>query len=144
MAKHKTILYLSAATRLALAEYQRRHQRRFRSTSQAAEHLLGRALTGELDEGMEGLLAPLIARAVREATREQVADGMKLLLDRQTNRLAALLVRSGKDALSAYWLGVALAEEVIGDKATAQRLARDAKLKAGPAYTRQGLARDGE
>ena len=139
-AKVRTVLYLSPATARALAEYQRRERRRFPSVSAAGDHLLGRALQGELDEGMEGLLAPLLERAVREATREEIARGIGALLERQTNRLAGLLVKSGKDALAAYWLGVALAEEVTGDKARVQRIARDAKLKAGPAYSRGALA----
>ena len=141
MTKQKTILYLSTETVGALMEYQRLHRARFRSASAAADHLLGRALGGELDEGMEGLLAPLIERAVREATREEIARGVGALLDRQTNRLAGLLVKSGKDALSAYGVGVAVLERLTGDKTRAQVIARDARLKAGPAYSRGGLAR---
>ena len=144
MTKQKTILYLSAETVGALMEYQRLHRARFRSASAAADHLLGRALGGELDEGMEGLLAPLVERAVREATREEVADAVKRLLDRQTNRLAALLVQSGKDAHRAAGLGLAVLERQTGDVGRAAAIARDVELKAGARYRRDGLRAPGE
>ena len=143
-AKMRTVLYLSPATARALAEYQGRERRRFPSVSAAGDHLLGRALQGELDEGMEGLLAPLLERAVREATREEVADAVKRLLDGQTNRLAALLVQSGKDAHRAAGLGLAVLERQTGDVGRAAAIARDVELKAGARYRRDGLRAPGE
>ncbi len=132
-------IYLTAETDLALAEYARRHRERFRTTSQAVEHLLQRALVGELDEGVEGLLAPLIARRVEEAAARAVEARVAPLLRAQTDRLAALLVRSGKDALGGYGVGVAILERLTGDAAAARRLAAEARLAAGPAYTARGL-----
>jgi hypothetical protein len=132
-------IYLTAETDLALAEYARRHRARFRTTSQAVEHLLRRALTGDLDEGAEGLLAPLIARRVEEAAARAVEARVAPLLRAQTDRLAALLVRCGKDALAGYGVGVAILERLTGDPAAARRLAEEARLAAGPAYTARGL-----
>lgn len=141
--KRRSEIYLTAETELALAEYARRHRDRFRTTSQAVEHLLRRALLGELDEGIEGLLAPTIERRVEEAAARAVEARVAPLLRAQTDRLAALLVSSGKDARSAYGVGVAILEWVTGDKAGAQRLAEERRLAAGQRYTRQGLARGG-
>ena len=132
-------IYLTAETELALAEYARRHRERFRTTSQAVEHLLQRALVGELDEGVEGLLAPLIVRRVEEAAARAVEARVAPLLRAQTDRLAALLVRSGKDALSGYGVGVAILERLTGDAVAARRLAAEARLAAGPAYTARSL-----
>ena len=132
-------IYLTAETDLALADYARRHRARFRTTSQAVEHLLRRALTGEVDEGVEGLLAPTIARRVEEAAARAVEARVAPLLAAQTDRLAALLVRSGKDALSGFGVGVAILERLTGDAAAARRLAEEARLAAGPAYTARGL-----
>jgi hypothetical protein len=50
-----------------------------------------------------------------------------------------LLVRSGKDALSGFGVGVAILERLTGDAAAARRLAEEARLAAGPAYTARGL-----
>ncbi len=132
-------IYLTAETDLALADYARRHRARFRTTSQAVEHLLRRALTGEVDEGVEGLLAPTIARRVEEAAARAVEARVAPLLAAQTDRLAGLLVRSGKDALGAYGVGVAILARLTGDAAAARRLAAEARLAAGPAYTARGL-----
>jgi len=139
MAKRKTILYLTAETAMALGEYQRHHRERFRSPSAAAEHLLRRALTAELDEGTEGLLVPVLARAVEEAAARAVEARVAPLLKGQTDRLAGLLVRSGKDALVGVGVGVAILERLTGDREGARRLAEEVRLAAGPAYTARGL-----
>ncbi len=139
MAKRKTILYLTAETAVALGEYQRRHHERFGSPSAAAEHLLRRALTGEVDEGLEGLLVPALARAVEAAAARAVEARVAPLLKGQTDRLAGLLVRSGKDALVGVGVGVAILERLTGDREGARRLAEEARLAAGPAYTARGL-----
>ena len=141
--KRRSELYLSVEVEAALVEYARRHHDRFRTTSQAAEHLLRRALLAEVDEGTEGLLAPLVERRVEEAAARAIADEVAPLLRAQTNRLAGLLVRSGKDALGAYTLATALLEQVTGDPARARRLAEEARLRAGAAYTARGLAEAG-
>ncbi len=139
MAKRKTILYLTAETAVALGEYQRRHRDRFGSPSAAAEHLLRRALEGAVDEGTEGLLIPALTRAVEAAAARAVEARVAPLLKGQTDRLAALLVRGGKDALSGYGVGVAILERLTGDREGARRLAEEARLAAGPAYTTRGL-----
>ena len=138
--KVRTVLYLAPATAQALAEYQARHRRQFPNLSAAGDHLLGRALAGELDEGLEGVLAPLIERRVAEAAARAVEERVAPLLQAQSNRLAALLVKSGKDALTAAEIATALAAQVTGDRAAARRIAEEARLKAGPAYTARGLA----
>ncbi len=67
--KARHTVFLSPATEAALTEYRTRHGGRFRSASEAIDHLLTRALLGALSEEAEGLLAPAIERVVREATR---------------------------------------------------------------------------
>jgi hypothetical protein len=140
--KDRQVIYLGAATAAALADYHARRRGQFKSVSATVEHLLQRALLGELDEGMEGLLAPVIARRVEEAAARAVEERVATLLRAQTDRLAALLVRSGKDALGGYGVGVAILERLTGDPAVARRLAEEARLAAGPAYTARGLRGD--
>jgi hypothetical protein len=135
--KQRRELYLGAEVDAALAEYARRHRDRFRTTSQAAEHLLRRALLGGMGEGTEGLLAPVIERAVREAAAGAVEGRVLPLLEAQSERLAGLLVRSGKDALSAHHLGAMILEELTGDPARARHAAEEARLRAGAGYARQ-------
>jgi hypothetical protein len=137
--KDRLVIYLSPATAAALADYQARRRGRFKSVSAAVEHLLGRALLGELDEGTEGLLAPTIARRVEEAAARAVEARVAPLLAAQTDRLAGLLVRGGKDALVGVGIGVAILERLTGDPEGARRLAEEARLAAGPAYTARGL-----
>ncbi len=139
MAKQRTVLSLSPETVCALGEYQQRHRERFRSPSAAAEHLLRRALEGAVDEGLEGLLIPALARAVEEAAARAVEARVAPLLKGQTDRLAGLLVRSGKDALVGVGVGVAILERLTGDREGARRLAEEARLAAGPVYTARGL-----
>jgi len=141
--KARQVIYLSPVTATALADYHARRRGQFKSVSAAVEHLLGRALTGELDEGLEGLLAPLLARRVEEAAARAVEARVAPLLAAQTDRLAALLVRSGKDARTGVGVGVALLERLTGDPAVARRLAEEARLAAGPAYTARGLRGEG-
>ncbi len=136
--KERTVLFLSPRTKAALAEYQRLHRARYRSTSEAADHLLERALAGALDEGLEGLLLPAIERAVRAAVREEVAAMVEPRIERQSHRLAGLLVASGKDAYRAAGLGRALLEQQVG-RGQAEAVARDVELGAGARYSRQSL-----
>lgn len=138
--KQRHNLYLSAETAAALTAYHARHRRQFRSQSEVADHLLQRALLGEVDEGLEGLLVPRLERAVEAAAARAVEARVAPLLRAQTDRLAGLLVKSGKDALSGFGVGVAILERLTGDRAQAGRIADDARLKAGPAYTARGLA----
>src|SRR5262245_7336675 len=98
MAKVRVILSLEPATAEALVAYQRQRRRRFPHRSAAAEHLLRRALLGAVDEGLEGLLVPVLERRVEEAAERVVREEIAALLRAQTDRLAGLLVRSGKDA----------------------------------------------
>lgn len=108
MPKRKVVVYLSAETENALAEYRRVHSRRFGTVSQAADHLLGRALSSPVSEGVDGALAPAIREAVlgacAEAT-EQMRRELRADLDRHTNRLASLLAKVGIAAGAAQRLG---------------------------------------
>jgi len=141
--KQRTVLYLTAETAHALGEHLRLHRARFRSRSDAAEHLLRRALAGGLDEGVEDLLAPTIVRAVREATRREIQDGVGALVERQSNRLAALLVGSGKDAFRAARIAEVVLGHLLADPVRAARVAEEARLQAGARY-RPGSNGDGE
>lgn len=136
MTKRKTVLYLRPETATGLAEYQRRHRVRFASASAAADHLLARALTAAVDEGAEGLLVPDIQRAVRETTRREIEEQVLPLIERQTERLAGLLVRSGKDAAGAFGVGAVILERVLGDAVRAREIAADVRLRAGAQYAR--------
>ena len=143
MEKQRTTLYLTAETAYALGEYLRLHRARFRSRSDAAEHLLRRALAGALDEGMEDLLAPTIVRAVREVTRREIQDGMGALVERQSNRLATLLVGSGKDAYRAARMTEVALGHLLADPARAAQIVEEARLQAGARY-RPGSHGEGE
>ena len=106
--KGKLVIYVSAETEASLREYQRVHSRRFKTMSQAADHLLGRALSSPVDEGRDQALAPAIREAVVEAcaeANEELRRELKGELDRHTNRLASLLVKVGIGAFSAVRIG---------------------------------------
>jgi len=139
MTKEKTVLYLNATTVQSLTDYVRRHARRVRSKSDAADQLLQRALTGDLDEGTERILAPIIAEIVRETARREILDQIAPLLDRQSNRLAALLVQSGKDAHRAARVAEMVLAHLTGDAQGAARLSEEAQLRAGAQYSRRSL-----
>jgi hypothetical protein len=81
MEKQRTVLYLTAETAHALGEYLRLHRARFRSRSDAAEHLLRRALAGALAEGVEDLLAPAIVRGKDAYRATRVAAENAWVLD---------------------------------------------------------------
>ncbi len=132
--KGRIEVYVDAATEIALREYARRHRDRFPSVSRAAAHLLGSALSAGLDEGVEGLLAPTIVRAVREVTRREIQDGMGALVERQSNRLAALLVGSGKDAHRAARMTEVALGHLLADPTRAAQVAEEARLQAGARY----------
>jgi hypothetical protein len=132
--KERVEIYLDGATDTALREYARRHRDRFPSVSGAAAHLLGSALTAALDEGIEELVAPAIMRAVREATRREIADGVGTLVERQSHRLAALLVGSGKDAFRAARIAEVVLGHLLADPARAAQIAEEARLQAGARY----------
>ncbi len=140
--KGRIEVYVDAATEIALREYARRHRDRFPSVSRAAAHLLGHGLSAGLDEGVEGLLAPTIVRAVREATRREIGDGVGALVERQSNRLAALLVSSGKDAHRAARMTEVALGHLLADPARAAQIAEEARLQAGARY-RPGSHGDG-
>ncbi|MDP9379602.1 MAG: hypothetical protein M3Q29_05520 [Chloroflexota bacterium] len=108
MPKREVRLYLSAETDNALREYQRVHGHRFANLSQAADHLLARALSGPIAEGVDTRLAPAIREAVLEACLEandRLERELKGDLDRHTNRLASLLVKVGIIAGAAARIG---------------------------------------
>ncbi len=133
-AKTRTDLYLSRETETALREYTRHHRDRFPTTSQAAEHLLTRALISPVDEGREALLVPHLAHAVRAIVREEVITQMHALLERQSHRLAMLLVQTGNDAYRAARLAEVALGHLLGDPARAARVAEEAALQAGARY----------
>ena len=134
METQRTVLYLRSATAAALTDYWGRHGGRFRSRSQAADHLLARALAGSLGEGTEALLAPALLAAVRESARREIQDGVGALLERQSGRLAALLVQSGNDAHRAARIAEAMLGHLLADPARAARVAEEAQLQAGARY----------
>jgi len=138
METQRTVLYLRTATAVALADYWGRHGGRFRSRSDAADHLLARALAGSLDEGAEALLAPALVTAVRAAARREIEDGVGVLLERQSNRLATLLVQSGNDAYRAARLAEVALGHLLGDPARAARVAEEARGAAGARYRAKG------
>src|SRR3954447_19210895 len=112
MANVQMTLHLDQAIADALVAYQRQRRGRFPHRSAAAEHLLRRALIGAIDEGIEELLAPTLARRVESAAARVVREEVAVLLRAQTDRLAGLLVRSGKDARASTALGAAILEEL--------------------------------
>jgi len=137
-AKTRTDLYLSRETETALREYTRHHRDRFPTTSRAAEHLLTRALMSPMDEGREALLVPHLARAVRAIVREEVIAQMHTLLERQSHRLATLLVQSGNDAYRAARLAEVALGHLLSDPARAARVAEEARGAAGARYREKG------
>ena len=84
----------------------------------AAAHLLA-----DLDPGAEGLIAPHLERRLTAAIGGMVREDLSVLLRAQSDRLAGLLVRSGKDARASVSLGTAILEELTGDRQHARRLA---------------------
>jgi hypothetical protein len=138
-AKERWELYLSPETGRALADYARTHRDRFRTASQAADHLLRRALMGAISEGEEELLVPALARIVRETTKREILDQLAPLLGRQSNRLAGLLIQSGKDAHAAAEVAAALLAQLFGDPRGAAMILEEARLAAGDRYSRDGL-----
>ncbi len=73
-------IWLSQHVREALIEYTRRHNNRFDTSSQAADHLLKRALTTRVDEGMEGIIAPYLRPLVEQSVSRSMAAIKKDLL----------------------------------------------------------------
>lgn len=157
-------IWLSQHVREALIEYTRRHNNRFDTSSQAADHLLKRALTTPVDEGMEGIIAPYlrplveqsvsrsmaaikkdllhgIEQAVRETTRRETEDAMAKYTKALGNRVAALLVNAGKDAHTAVQLCLTLLEYDLEDKERVKAYHEEAQVAAGKRYNRHGLDR---
>jgi len=73
-------------------------------------------------------------RAVREATRREIQDGVGTLMERQSHRLAALLVGSGKDAYRAARIAEVALGHLLADPAQAAQVAEEARLQAGARY----------
>jgi len=144
MAAVKVTIHLDPTVAAALASYQQRHRRELPTRSAAAGRLLQRALLAAVDADLDGLLAPLVARQVEAAAERVVREEIAVLLRAQTDRLAGLLVRSGKDARAGASLGMAILEQLTGDRQHARRLADEARLAAGAAYTARGLRAAGE
>lgn len=139
MTNIKTTLHLDPMVLAALDAYQHRHRRTLPTRSAATSLLLKRALLAAVDPDADGLLAPEVARQVEVAAERVVREEVGALLRAQTDRLAGLLVRSGKDARTGATIGTAILERVTGDRALARRVADEARLASGPAYTVTGL-----
>src|SRR4051794_15416145 len=116
MAKTRLAIYLDAATAEALAGWQLRHRGSCPSLSEAGQWLLARALLADLDPGAESLIAPHLECRLTAAIGGMVREELGALLRAQTDRLAGLLVRSGKDARAGVSLGTAILEELTGDR----------------------------
>lgn len=144
MTNIKTTLHLDPTVLAALDAYQHRHRRTLPTRSAATSLLLRRALLAAIDPDADGLLAPEVARQVEAAAERVVREEVATLLRAQTDRLAGLLVKSGKDARSACGIGAAILEQVTGDRALARRLTDEARLASGPAYTARGMRAGGE
>lgn len=144
MAKVKVLLSLDATIVGALQAYQERRRDRFPHRSAAAEHLFARALLGAIEEEIEGLLIPTLERRVEAAAERVVREEVATLLRAQTDRLAGLLVRSGKDCRASVALGTTILEQLTGDRQHARRLTDEARLAAGTAYTAPHLKASGE
>ncbi len=136
MKKVRTTVYVDADTDLALRDYARRHRI---SIGEANNQLLRRALFDSLDEGTEAMLVPEIRKAVREAAGREIREHVTRLLEAQTNRLAALLVASGRDAFVARKLARDCYEDLTDDPQGADERENDAWLKSRTRYTRDGL-----
>lgn len=132
--RQRCTIFLDPTVARALADYAHRHRTRFATTSRAAEHLLARALTSDPSEGVEGLLAPALLAAVHAAVKREIADGMRPLLERQGERLAGLLVASGKDAHRAARMTEVALGHLLADPVRAARAAEEARLEAGARY----------
>ncbi len=136
MNRVKLSLYLEAEIDTALREYAGRNRI---SLPAATNRLLRLALFEQLDPGTEAMLVPEIRKAVQESARWEIRENVTRLLGAQTNRLAALLVTSGRDAFTARKLARDCFEELTDDPQGADERENDAWLKSRTRYTRDGL-----
>ena len=88
MVKGKATIWLRPEVERALAEYA---VRRGVSPSTAADHLLERALTSDLPEGLEWLIIPQLEAVVRRTVAREIIDQVVPLLDLQTGTLVRRL-----------------------------------------------------
>lgn len=136
MNKVKVTLYLEPEVETALREFAGRERI---SLPKATNRMLRRALFDALDPGTEAMLLPEIRAAVGAVTAREVRENVTRLLEAQTNRLAALLVTSGRDAYVARRLARDCYEDLTDDPGGADERERDAWLKSRTRYTRDGL-----
>ncbi len=160
--KVRAALYLGPETERSLTEYTRRYSNRFRNPSQAADYLLGRALTEPLDDGTEGIIAPrlraaiqqtvrqeiegvkqelvtALGRAVRETARRETEDVVAKYTRALGNRVAAMLVNAGKDAHTAAQLCRVLLLYDLEDEGRVDAYYQEAMLLAGKRYARKSM-----
>lgn len=137
--KAKSTLYLDVDLQAAVREYART---RHIGVGEATDRLLRRALYGAIEEGAEGLLVPEIRRAAAAGARAALEDVIIKALEKQSNRLAGLLVKSGRDAGTAVELSRDILEELYGNRELADNRQRDARLKAGSGYTSHELRKE--
>ncbi len=128
----KITFYLDPEIERALRYYAAKHQL---TISDASNHLLNRALFGALDEATEALLVPEIRKAAAAGARAALEEVITRALEKQSNRLAGLLVRSGRDARVAHELCRDILEEMYGSKEIADTKRKDAVLRAGQSYS---------
>ncbi len=147
-AKVRAALYLTPKVETALVEYTRRHRDRFKTCSQAADHLLARALANPVDEGAESIIAPALISAIegilrreRDTVRKETEEAVAKQTKQLGNRVAALLVNAGKDAHVGVRLCLNLLEYDLEDPESVKAYYEEAQLAAGKKYSRQGLDR---
>lgn len=157
--KTRKTIFLSPNIEVALADYAHKHRARFETDSQAADHLLGRALTADLGEGAEAQLLPAVQRTVQAALRqelprerEELLRGIRETARRETediiakhtrslgNRVAAMLVNAGKDAHTAALLCKLLLEYDLEDEGRVEAYWQEAQLAAGKRYSPAKIA----
>lgn len=135
MTVRKMYLYLKPETELALLEYQRLHKDRFKTTSQAADHLLQRALASPVTEGQEDILLPAIRQAVRETVRKETQKMLDSKFDAQTDRIIGVLVKAGKFAAAGLEMGTTVIGRLTGDHQRARQDYKDALHRAGVEFS---------
>ena len=91
MATYRKSIFLDTETWGAILTYQQKHKKRFRSQSAAVQHLLRRALSAELDEDEEAVIAPVVRATIHEAVTEAVERRILPLMRGQTNAIADIV-----------------------------------------------------
>lgn len=172
-AKVRLEVFLAPRTQRAIEAYAVRSDGGFRTCSQAAAHLLELKLGEVLDGAAEGVVAPHLqaalreavtsqmvairaemeaaareiaasaARAVREAAAREMEEVVRRYTKQQGNRLAPLMVKAGKDAYVAAEMTRALLLYDLESPERVEAYWREAQIAAGRHYAKK-LAEDAE